>query len=130
MSIVTTTHDSHGHPRRRVKPAILVVWAGLLVAGFALVFTLGAPFPSSGQQRTDAHAPLSLPVTEASAIAAAEELVRLEYPEYADARRSVRKGTSQGEEIWTVTYSRSDPVSGVRVTISGRTGEIEAALFP
>jgi hypothetical protein len=129
MDATTTTHESHIRPRR-VKAAALAVWAAILVVGFALVFTLGAPLPTTGEQRTDAHAPLTLPVTEASAIAAAEQLVRLEYPEYLDARRSVRKGTSQGEEIWTVTYSRPDPVSGVRITISGRTGEIQAGLFP
>ena len=130
MSATQTIHGHAARPRRRANPVLLAVWFAALAAGFALVFTLGAPLPSSTQQRADARAPLPVPVTESAAIAAAEELVRLDYPEYADATRSVRHGTSRGEEIWIVTYSRRDPVSGVRLTISGRTGEISAAIFP
>jgi hypothetical protein len=126
----TPVTDTSPVPRhRRVPVALLAVWVALLVAGFALVFTLGAPLPSSGQQRTDAYAPLPLPLTEEAAIAAAERIVRLDYSSYADATRTVRHGTSQGE-IWTITYSRHDPTAGVRITISGTTGEIRVAPFP
>lgn len=117
--------------RHRRTPMIgLAVWAALLVAGFALVFTLGAPLTSSREQRANAYDPLPLPVTEQAATDAAEQIVKLDYSQYANATRSVRHGTSGGDEIWTVTYSRQDPVSGVRVTISGKSGAIRAATFP
>lgn len=108
----------------------MAVWALLLVVGFAIVFTLGAPLASTGDQRADAYDPLPVPVTEQAAIDAAERIVKLDYPRYATEQRSVRHGTSQGDEIWTVTYSRQDPVAGVRITISGKTGAIRAATFP
>lgn len=116
--------------RRRVSVALLAVWAAVLVAGFAVVFTLGSPFPNTNEQRTDAYAPLALPVTEEDAIAAAEAIVKLDYSSYADATRTVKHGTSQGEEIWTITYARTNPTAGVRITVSGSTGEIRAASFP
>ena len=109
---------------------VLALWAALLVVGFAIVFTLGAPLTSSGQQRANAYDPLPVPVTEQAATDAAERIVKLDYSQYATATRSVRHGTSQGDEIWTVTYSRQDPVSGVRVTISGKNGSIRVATFP
>jgi hypothetical protein len=98
--------------------------------GFAIVFTLGAPIASSGQQRTSAYDPLPVPVTEQAATDAAERIVNLDYSQYATAQRSVRHGTSGGDEIWTVTYSHQNPVAGVRITISGKTGAIRAATFP
>jgi len=119
------------HRRHRRTPMIvLAVWAALLVAGFALVFTLGTPLTSSGQQRASAYDPLPVPVTEQAATDAADQIVKLDYSQYATATRTVRHGTSGGQEIWTVTYSRQDPVSGVRITISGTSGAIRVATFP
>ena len=115
---------------RRTPMAALAVWAAVLVFGFGVVFTLGAPLATSGQQRTSAYDPLPLPVTEQAATDAAERIVKLDYSQYAQADRSVRHGTSGGNEIWTVTYSRPSPVSGVRIIISGKTGEIVAGTFP
>ena len=115
---------------RRTPVIVLTVWAALLVVGFAIVFTLGAPLASTGQQRASAYDPLPVPVTEQAATDAAERIVKLDYSQYADATRSVRHGTSGGQEIWTVTYSRQDPVSGVRITISGTNGSIRVATFP
>lgn len=115
---------------RRASAVVLAVWAALLVAGFAVVFTLGSPIPTSGQQRANAYDPLPLPVTEQAVLDAAERIVKLDFSRYAGAPRTVRRGTSQGDEIWTVTYSRSDPVGGVRITVSGKTGSIRASQFP
>jgi hypothetical protein len=130
VSGLAPASHSGARPQRRLKPVAFATWAVVVVLGFALVFTLGAPLASSNQQRADARAPLALPVTEESAVAAADELVRIDYPAYANDSRSVKHGTSQGEEIWTITYSRSNPVGGVRITVSGRTGAIDASLFP
>jgi hypothetical protein len=116
--------------RRRVPSWILILWAALLVAGFALVFTLGRPLPTQVGQRANAYAALPVPVTEEAAIAAAERIVNLDYASLASARRTVRHGTSGGFEIWTVTYSLNEPVTGVRVIISGVTGEIQVSRFP
>jgi hypothetical protein len=115
---------------RRAGPALLIAWAAVLVAGFAVVFTLGSPLPSSDELRADAYAPLSLPLSEAAVRSAAERIVQLDYGTYADATPAVRQGSSQGVEIWTVTYAHVDPPAGVRITISGDTGAITVAVFP
>ena len=110
--------------------AWFVPWTLALVAGFAIVFTLGAPLSTPADQRPGAYAPLPLPVTEASAVAAAERIVKLDYATYANATRSVKEGTSGGRQIWTVTYSRTNPAAGVRIIVSGATGEITVSTFP
>lgn len=126
----TPAAPTEGRRHRRTPIAVLATWAALLVIGFAIVFTLGAPLTSSGDQRANAYDPLPVPVTQQAATDAADRIVKLDYPQLADATRSVREGTSGGEQIWTVTYSRQDPVGGVRITISGKTGVIRVATFP
>lgn len=129
MTPLTPARLAGAPPRRRLWGA-LILWAALLVAGFALVFTLGSPLATPVAQRVDAYAALPVPVTEDAAIAAAERIVKLDYPQFANARRTLRHGTSGGFEIWSVTYSITQPVTGVRIIISGVTGEIQASLYP
>jgi len=117
-------------PMGRRSIALLVVWALLLVLGFAVVLTLGQPLPNSADQRADAYAPLPVPVTQDAAIAAADRIIALDYPGFIDAPRSVSQGTSGTTPIWTVTYSRRNPNSGVRVIISGDTGAIRVSTYP
>src|SRR5262245_9117602 len=90
---------------------LLAGWALLLVLGFAVVFTLGQPLATSGDQRADAYAPLPTPVTQEAAVAAADRIVALDYPGFADATRTVNEGTSGNSKIWTVTYSVRNPTS-------------------
>jgi hypothetical protein len=109
----------------------LAIWALLLVLGFALVFTLGQPLTTSGDQRADAYAPLPTPVTEEAAVAAADRIIALDYPSFANATRTVNEGTSGNSEIWTITYSVRNPTSsGVRVVISESDGTIHVSTFP
>ena len=111
--------------------ALLVGWALLLVLGFAVVFTLGQPLATSGDQRTDAYAPLPTPVTEQAAVAAADRIVALDYASFRDATRTVNEGTSGNSQIWTITYSVRNPTSsGVRIVISESDGTIHVSTFP
>lgn len=110
--------------------ALLVAWALLVIIGFVVVFTLGQPLPDSADQRADAYAPLPVPVTQDAAIAAADRIIALDYAGFIDAPRSVSQGTSGTTPIWTVTYSRRAPNSGVRVIISGDTGAIRVSTYP
>jgi hypothetical protein len=111
--------------------ALLLVWALLLVLGFAVVFTLGQPLPTSGDLRADAYAPLPTPVTQEAAVAAADKIVALDYPSFVDATRTVNEGTSGNNKIWTITYSVRNPTSsGVRIVISESDGTIHVSTFP
>src|SRR6476646_2654342 len=84
--------------------ALLILWALLLVLGFAVVFTLGQPLPTAADLRGDAYAPLPTPVTEQAAVEAADRIIALDYPSFIGASRTVNEGTSGNNEIWTVTY--------------------------
>jgi hypothetical protein len=118
-------------PTGRHIIAGLVVWALLLVLGFAVVFTLGQPLATSADQRADAYAPLPTPVTEEAAVAAADRIIALDYSGFTGATRSVNEGTSGNNKIWTVTYSVRNPTSsGVRVVISESDGTIHVSTFP
>src|SRR6476646_1064630 len=111
--------------------ALLILWALLLVLGFAVVFTLGQPLPTSGDLRADAYAPLPTPVTQEAATAAADKIIALDYPNFIGATRTVNEGTSGNNKIWTITYSVRNPTSsGVRVVISESDGTIHVSTFP
>src|SRR4051794_8143225 len=134
---MTTATAAPGPTPARSQPigrrgvALLVVWAVVLLLGFALVFTLGQPLPTSADQRADAYAPLPTPVTEEAAVTAADRIVALDYSSFVGATRSVNEGTSGNNKIWTVTYSVRNPTSsGVRVVISESDGTIHVSTFP
>lgn len=127
----TTTPADLPQPMGRRGIALLILWALLLVLGFAVVFTLGQPLPTSGDLRADAYAPLPTPVTQEAAIAAADKIVALDYPSFIGATRTVNEGTSGNNKIWTITYSVRNPTSsGVRVVISESDGTIHVSTFP
>jgi hypothetical protein len=126
-----TTQADLPQPMGRRGISLLILWALLLVLGFAVVFTLGQPLPTSGDLRADAYAPLPTPVTEEAATAAADRIVALDYPNFVGATRTVNEGTSGNNKIWTVTYSVRNPTSsGVRVVISESDGTIHVSTFP
>lgn len=127
----TTTPADLPQPMGGRGIALLILWALLLVLGFAVVFTLGQPLPTSGDLRADAYAPLPTPVTQEAAIAAADKIVALDYPSFIGATRTVNEGTSGNNKIWTITYSVRNPTSsGVRVVISESDGTIHVSTFP
>ena len=125
------THADLPQPMGRRGIALLVLWALLLVLGFAVVFTLGQPLPTSGDLRADAYAPLPTPVSQEAATAAADRIIALDYPNFIGATRTVNEGSSGNNKIWTVTYSVRNPTSsGVRVVISQSDGTIHVSTFP
>jgi hypothetical protein len=130
-STPTTNPADLPQPMGRRGIALLILWAMLLVLGFAVVFTLGQPLPTSGDLRADAYAPLPTPVTQEAATAAADKIIALDYANFIGATRTVNEGTSGNNKIWTITYSVRNPTSsGVRVVISESDGTIHVSTFP
>jgi hypothetical protein len=112
-------------------PIIAGVWAALLVAGFALVFVLGAPVATAEEEIQAALDPPT-PVTQEIAETSASTIVRLQYPTFAGATRAVTKATDFGVEHWVVEYSDTtgDAPRGLRISIVVDTGHVEINTFP
>jgi hypothetical protein len=107
----------------------LVVWAAFLIAGFAVVLTLGAPLQSSRDARNEAYQ-LTAPVTQHAALAAARTIVETSYAQYASAAPTIDRVPSHGDELFVITYSQRGQLSGVRILISIGTGKVTASVFP
>jgi hypothetical protein len=112
-------------------PIIAAAWAALLVAGFALVFTLGAPVATAEAELQAALNP-SAPVTQETAETAAATIVRLQYPTFAGTTRTVTNATDFGVVHWVVEYSDTsgDAPRGLRISIVVDTGHVEINTFP
>jgi hypothetical protein len=112
-------------------PILAVAWAALLVAGFAIVFTLGAPVASTADELQAALHPAA-PVTQEAAEAAAATIVRLQYPSFAKTAPKTTKATDFGIEHWVVEYAdTSGPTPrGLRVSIVVNTGKVEVTTYP
>jgi hypothetical protein len=112
-------------------PIIAGVWAALLVAGFALVFVLGAPVATADEEIQAALDPPT-PVTQETAETAASTIVRLQYPSFAGTTRTVTKATDFGVDHWVVEYSDTtgDAPRGLRISIVVDTGHVEINTFP
>jgi hypothetical protein len=110
---------------------IAAVWAVLLVAGFALVFSFGTPVSSPGDELAAAMHPAT-PVTQAAAETSAATIVRLSYPAFVGAPHSTAKLTDFGVEHWLVEYSdkTSGAPRGIRISIVVATGKVEVSTFP
>jgi hypothetical protein len=112
-------------------PLLAIAWAALLVAGFAVVLTLGAPVASTaGELDAALHPPA--PVTQQAAEASAATIVRLQYPAFRAVTPATRKATDFGIEHWVVEYSdTSGPAPrGLRVSIVVDSGKVEVTSFP
>lgn len=112
-------------------PVVIAAWTALLVAGFAAVFLLGGPLPTAADELETALHPAP-PVTQAAAESSAATIVRLRYPSFAGADRSVTKATDFGIEHWVVEYldvSEAAP-RGVRISVVVDTGRVEVNSFP
>lgn len=112
-------------------PIVAAVWAALLVAGFAVVLTLGAPVATSADELTAAMHPAT-PVSQADAERSADTIVRLGYPSFAATPRTTRKATDFGVEHWLVEYTDTTGAAprGVRVSIVVATGHVEVSAYP
>jgi hypothetical protein len=112
-------------------PLLAAVWAGLLVAGFAVVITLGTPVASTADELNAAMHPPT-PVSQADAERSAATIVRLGYPSFASAPHTTRTATDFGVEHWLVEYTDTTGSSprGVRVSIVVSTGHVEVSAYP
>lgn len=112
-------------------PLIAAVWAALLVAGFAVVLTLGTPVASATDELNAAMHPAT-PVTQAAAENSAATIIRLSYPSFVGAPHTTTKATDFDVEHWVVEYSdtTSGAPRGVRVSIGVKSGHVEVSTFP
>jgi hypothetical protein len=112
-------------------PIIAAAWAALLVAGFVVVFVLGAPVATAVDELDAAMNPTT-PVAQEAAETSAATIVRLQYPTFAGTTRTVTKATDFGVEHWVVEYSDTtgDAPRGLRISIVVNTGHVEINTFP
>ena len=112
-------------------PLVVAAWTALLVAGFAVVFLLGAPVPTAAEELDAALHPTP-PVTQAAAEATAATIVRLQYPTFEGTTRTVTKATDFGVDHWVVEYTDTtgDAPRGLRISIVVDTGRVEVNTFP
>ena len=112
-------------------PLVAVVWAALLVAGFAVVLTLGTPVATSEGELNAAMHPAT-PVSQAAAETSAATIVRLSYPSFIGTPRTTSKATDFGVEHWLVEYTDTTGSAprGIRISIVVATGHVEVSTFP
>jgi hypothetical protein len=112
-------------------PLIAAVWAAVLVAGFAVVLTLGTPVATSADELNAAMHPAT-PVSQADAERTADTIVRLAYPSFTGSPRTTTKATDFGVEHWLVEYTDTTGGAprGVRISIVVRTGHVEVSAYP
>ena len=112
-------------------PILAIAWAALLVVGFAVVFTLGAPVASTADELDAAMHPPT-PVTQEAAMASAATIVRLGYPTFSNTAPAITKATDFGVEHLVVEFSDTSSATprGLRVSIVVGTGHVEVTTFP
>ena len=112
-------------------PILAFVWAALLVVGFGVVLAFGGPTATATDELAAAMHPAA-PVTQEAAEASAATLVRLQFPSFQNATRTVTKPTDFGIEHWVVEYSDTTGPTprGLRVSIVVDTGHVEVTSFP
>lgn len=110
---------------------IATAWAALLVAGFAIVFLLGAPVPTAADELEAALHPAP-PVTQEAAAAAAATIVRLQHPDFETTPPTVTLATDFGVDHWVVEYTDTsgDAPRGLRISVVVDTGRVEVNSFP
>ena len=112
-------------------PVVVAAWTALLATGFAVIFLLGGPLPTAADELEAALHPAP-PVTQEVAESSAATIVRLRYPSFAEAERSVSKATDFGVEHWVVEYlDRSgSALRGLRISVVVASGRVEVNSFP
>ncbi len=112
-------------------PVLVASWTLLLVAGFAVVFLLGRPVGTSSDELAAAMHPVP-PVTQQAAEAAADTIVRIQYPTFTGLPRTTVLATDFNVEHWVVEYtdrSGSAP-RGLRISIGKASGRVEVNSYP
>ena len=112
-------------------PILVAAWAALLVVGFAVVLVLGAPVATAVDELDSAMHPAT-PVTQEVAEASAATIMRLQYPTFQSAPRTVTRATDFGVEHWVVEYTDTtgDAPRGLRISIVVDTGHVEINTYP
>jgi hypothetical protein len=112
-------------------PVLAAAWAAALLVGFAIVVLLGGPLASADDELAAAMHPAT-PVTQAAAEASAKTIMRLRYPSFEAAKRSVTRETDFGVEHWVVAYSDTTGGAprGLRISVVIATGRVEVSTFP
>ena len=112
-------------------PLLAATWAALLVAGFALVLTLGTPVASSADELKAAMHPAT-PVSQEGAERSADTIVRLAYPSFTGTPRTTTMATDFGVEHWLVEYTDTAGGSprGIRISIVVSNGHVEVSAYP
>jgi hypothetical protein len=108
---------------------LLAVWTVALVLGWGAVIGLGAPVSNSADELAAAMHPVA-PVSETAARASAATIVRLQHRELVTIEPTVHLATDFGQQRWVIVYAQADPVSGVRISIDVKTGEVRVTTFP
>ncbi|HYN49041.1 MAG TPA: hypothetical protein VER83_09255 [Candidatus Nanopelagicales bacterium] len=112
-------------------PLITAAWTALLVAGFAVVFLLGAPVPTAAEELEAALRPAP-PVSQAAAEATAATIVRLQNPSFEGTERRVTLATDFGVDHWVVEYTDLSGAAprGLRISVVVDSGRVEVNSFP
>ena len=108
---------------------LIGAWAAILAAGFAVVFVLGAPLPTPAE-RLDAALHPSPPVSESAARQSAQTIVELQYPDFNGIEPTVERATDYDIDHWVITYSDTESLSGVLISIVVDNGTVEVTAFP
>jgi hypothetical protein len=110
---------------------IVAIWTICLGAGYALVLGLGQPLPTDAEQLNAAYHPAPL-VSREAALASAETIRRLGYPEFQGLAAVVQRVGDQGVDRWLITFSESDGLiaRGLSISIGVDTGITEVATYP
>ena len=115
--------------RRDRLPLLLLFWSAILVLGFAAVLVLGRALPTSEDRLAAAYAP-ETPVTEQTALASAETIIRIEYPSLIDGERTISRRTDFGVDRWLIVYSDPEALAAVRISIEVESGEVALSYLP
>jgi hypothetical protein len=128
MTTESVAPASSADDRPARLPVLLAFWTLLLVLGFAVVLTLGAPLPNAEDEVAAAMAPRT-PVTEDIARQSAETIVRLQYPEFVGVTPTISRRTDFEIERYVIVYS--DPVqgAGLRISITIEAGKVDVSSF-
>ncbi len=108
---------------------LIGAWTTALVAGWLAVALLGGPVATAADDLGAALHPAT-PVTEAIARTSAATIIRLQYQELTALEPTVTHATDFGGDRWVLVYARSNPVSGVRVSIDTVRGVVRLTNFP
>lgn len=133
MTTIETTPSGDSITVRRTGMAPghlagIIIWALVLVIGFAAVIGLGSPITDDRGLLDKAYHPTP-PVSEAQAIQSAETIVRIDYPQFANGVRTVTHENDFGDDRYTIVYRIPRQLTGVRIAVSVK-GSVTVGQYP